>query len=267
VTTDESSVNAPGQPVAEELPSGSPVEALEAALGVIPPRPQLPLPRWLGPLAVCCTVGIVPWIVYLGLTLPDQQHTDHYAMAWLGFDSGMCVVLAALCYCAIKRKPATELLAAVAATLLVVDAWFDVVTSEDLDAFWLALTTALLAELPLAVICAWVAVNAERVRSRAYRRLRSRWQRAGEIARSAELDQAGTESSIVSSSCKPLTGRTRLTELTEFTELTERRAAPAWRAACARPHPSHPWGCSRGAPPRSTPARRYRGAPRARRRT
>jgi hypothetical protein len=185
---EESSANAPGKPVADELPSGSPVEALEAALGVIPPKPLLPLPRWLGPLAVCCTIGIVPWIVYLGMTLPDEQHTDHYAMAWLGFDSVMCIVLAALGYCAIRRKPATELLAAVAATLLVVDAWFDVVTSEDLSAFWLALTTAIGAELPLAFICGWVAVNAERVRQRAYRRLRGRWQRAVEIARVSGAD-------------------------------------------------------------------------------
>lgn len=179
----ESLANAPGHPVAHELPSGSPVEALEAALGVIPPKPQLPLPRWLGPLAVCCTIGIIPWIVYLGLTLPDKQHTDHYAMAWLGFDSAMCLVIAALGWCAIKRKQATGIVAAVAATLLIVDAWFDVVTSEDSKAFMLALVTALCAELPLAIICGWVAFNAERVRSRAYRRLRMRWQRAVEIAR------------------------------------------------------------------------------------
>lgn len=185
---DESAANAPGHPVASELPSGSPVEALEAALGVIPPKPHLPLPRWLGPLAVCCAIGIIPWIVYLGLTLPDKQHTDHYAMAWLGFDSVLVLVLAGLGYCALTRRPATELVAAVAATLLVVDAWFDVVTSEDSKAFWLAVTTATLAELPLALICGWVAVNAERVRSRAYRRLRLRWQRAVEIARTSAPD-------------------------------------------------------------------------------
>ena len=182
---DESLANAPGQPVAHELPSGSPVEAIQAALGVIPAKPRLPLPRWLGPLAVCCTIGIIPWIVYLGLTLPDKQHTDHYATAWLGFDSVLVIVLAALGYFAITRKPWTELVAAVAATLLVVDAWFDVVTSEDSNAFMLALLTAFAAELPLAIICGWVAVNAERVRSRAYRRLRRRWQTAVEIVQSA----------------------------------------------------------------------------------
>lgn len=189
---DESSANAPGYPVAENLPSGSPVEALEAALGVIPPKPLLPLPRWLGPLAVCCTIGIIPWIFYLALTLPDKQSTDHYALAWLGFDSVMCIVIAGLGYCAITRKPATELVAAVAATMLVVDAWFDVVTSEDGRAFVLAIFTAVVAEVPLAIICAWVAINAERVRTRAYRRLRRRWQRAVEIVRSSGGDDPET---------------------------------------------------------------------------
>jgi hypothetical protein len=171
--------------VAEELPSGSPVDALTAALGDLPAKQQLPLPRWLAPLAVCCVVGIVPWIVFLAMTLPSQANADDYDIAWVGFDSAMALVLGTLAYCAIRRKPATELIAAVAATMLVVDAWFDVVTSEGRN-LMLAILTATFGELPLAIICGWVAVNAERVRARAYRRLRLRWERAVEIVRSSE---------------------------------------------------------------------------------
>lgn len=177
-----------GEPVSAELPSGSPVEQIEAALGVIPPRPQLPLPRWLFPLALFCALGIVPWIVYLALTLPGRQRADDYDIAWVGFDCAMCVVLGALAWCALQRKPATGPVAAVAATFLVIDAWFDVVTTESGSRLTLAVLSAGLAELPLAIICAWTAVNAERVRSRAYQRLRLRWQRAVEIAHSAEMD-------------------------------------------------------------------------------
>jgi len=179
------SENAAGQPVAPELHSGSPVDAIEAALGVIPPQPSLPLPRWFGPLACCVAIGIVPWIVYLAMTLPGHQRAEDYDIAWVGFDSGMALVLAALAYCALKRKPATGPLAAVAATMLVVDAWFDIVTSEEGTKLVLAALSAAVAELPLAIICAWVAVNAERVRARAYRRLRMRWERAVEIARAS----------------------------------------------------------------------------------
>lgn len=179
------SENAAGQPVAAELHSGSPVDAIEAALGVIPPQPSLPLPRWFGPLATCVAIGIVPWIVYLALTLPGHQRAEDYDIAWVGFDSAMCVVLGSLAYCALKRKPATGPLAAVAATMLVIDAWFDIVTTEEGTRLVLAALSAAVAELPLAIICAWVAVNAERVRARAYHRLRLRWQRAVEIARAS----------------------------------------------------------------------------------
>jgi hypothetical protein len=161
----DAEANAPGRPVAPELPSGSPVETIDDALGVLPAHLQLPLPRWLAPLAVSCALGIVPWIVYLALTLPDKQRADDYALAWVGFDSALALVLAGLAYCAIKRKPATELLAGVAATML----------AE-------AVLLAVFAELPLAIICAWTAVNAERLRASAYRRLRLRWERAVEIA-------------------------------------------------------------------------------------
>jgi len=184
----------PDQPVPHDLPSGSPVEAIEAALGVIPPRPLLPLPRWLGPLAVCCVIGIVPWIVFLSLTLPGRQRAVDYDIAWVGFDSAMGVVLAVLAYCALRRKPATGPIAAVAATMLVIDAWFDIVTTDEGRQLAFAIAAAVVAELPLAVICAWVAVNAERVRARAYQRLRLRWERAVQIAHSTEVLDAPPES-------------------------------------------------------------------------
>jgi hypothetical protein len=173
------------EPPPDELPSGSPIDALEAALGVIPPKQQLPLPRWLAPLALSCVIGFIPWIVYLSMTLPSDQRTDDYDIAWVGFDSAMCLVLTVLAFLAIRRKTATGPVAAVAATMLLIDAWFDIVTAKDGGDLLLAALFAAFAEIPLAIICAWVAVNAERVRARAYRRLRSRWEHAVEIARSA----------------------------------------------------------------------------------
>jgi hypothetical protein len=174
-----------------ELPAGSPVDSIEAALGVVPKQLTLPLPRWLGPLAVCCAVGIIPWIVYLAMTLPERTRAVDYDIAWVGYDAAMCAVLAALAYCALRRKMATGAIAAVAATMLVVDAWFDVVTTDKGDHLMAAIISAAFAEIPLAIVCAWVAINAERVRARAYRSLRMRWERALEIARNGPLDAGG----------------------------------------------------------------------------
>lgn len=159
---------------------------------MLPTRQAIPLPRWLGPLALCCLIGMLPWIVYLGMTLPRKARADHYDLAWIGFDCAMWVVLAVLAITALRRHPATGPVAAVAATLLVVDAWFDVVTTDNDTQFLIALVLALTAELPLAIICAWAAVNAERIRARSYQRLRLRWERAVLIAREVGSGGAAT---------------------------------------------------------------------------
>lgn len=127
--------------------------------------PPLSLPRWIAPLAIASVVGMVPWMIYLGLTLPERSPSDHYNIAWLGFDSALCLVLAALGIAAFRRSPWTGLLAAVTAAMLLVDGWFDITTSHG-SGFVVAVVLAVCGELPLAAICALAAVHAERARSR-----------------------------------------------------------------------------------------------------
>jgi hypothetical protein len=53
-------------------------------------------------------------------------------------------------------------LAAVTGTMLVCDAWFDVVTSQSGGEMWEAVAEAALAELPLAAVCIFIVVDTER---------------------------------------------------------------------------------------------------------
>ena len=131
----------------------------------------LPLPRWVGVLAAACAVLMVPWIAYLAVELPEQARSAHYDVVWVGFDTAMFAALAGLGWCAWRRSTYTEVMAAVTATMLVTDAWFDVVTASNNMRRMEAFASALLIELPLAALCAWVAQNAERLRRRAYRQL------------------------------------------------------------------------------------------------
>jgi hypothetical protein len=172
-----------GPQAGRELPAGSPLDSAQGATGRLPQQLTLPLPRWLGPLALFCAVGLIPWMIYLAKTLPSRQRAVDYDIAWIGYDAAMAVVLAALAYCALRSKPATGAVAAVLATMLVIDAWFDIVTTDKRDQLMMAIASAVLAEIPLAIVCAWVAINAERVRTRAYGSLRMRWERAAELAR------------------------------------------------------------------------------------
>ena len=118
-----------------------------------------------------CALLLVPWIVYLAVELPQQSRTAHYDVVWVGFDIAMFAALAGLGWCAWRRSTYTEVMAAVTATMLVTDAWFDVVTANNNVRRMEAFASALLIELPLAALCAWVAQNAERLRRRAYRQL------------------------------------------------------------------------------------------------
>jgi hypothetical protein len=65
------------------------------------------------------------------------------------------------------------LVAASTATMLVLDAWFDVLTSrrEDMAS---SVASAVLAELPLAVLCGWIALHADRVAERRLHQLTRR---------------------------------------------------------------------------------------------
>jgi hypothetical protein len=162
--------------VPEELPDTSVVETVGQAIHR-DPNGAMRLPRWLAPAAICAVVGMVPWIVYLAMTLPGHARTAHYDVAWVGFDCVMLLVLAGLALAAFRRHPATGPMAAVAAAMFAIDAWFDVTTSRGGE-FLIALLLAVFAELPIALVCVWTAINAERVRERAYHDLHVRWRRA-----------------------------------------------------------------------------------------
>ncbi len=69
--------------------------------------------------------------------------------------------------------PEVGLLATVTATMLVLDAWFDVNTSSHADRMG-AVLSALFIELPLAAVCGWIALHVDQVIERRMRQLARR---------------------------------------------------------------------------------------------
>jgi hypothetical protein len=118
------------------------------------------LARWAGPAFVLCSLVLIPWTVYLGLTLPSRQLSPHYNIAWVGFDILLLVALGATGYFAIRQSRYLAVSSAAAAVLLVVDAWFDIMTSPRRQ-IPQAIVLAVLIELPLAAVCAWLSYHAE----------------------------------------------------------------------------------------------------------
>jgi hypothetical protein len=107
-------------------------------------------------------VFLVPWTLYLTFTLPSRHVTEHYDLAWVGFDIALATAFAWTAWAAVRRTRWLVPLAAVTGTMLVCDAWFDVVTSQTGGEILEAGLEAAFGELPLAAICAYVVLDVER---------------------------------------------------------------------------------------------------------
>jgi hypothetical protein len=108
------------------------------------------------------TIFLVPWALYLTFTLPSRHVTFHYDLAWVGFDVGLAAALAATAWAALRGSQWLVPFAAAAGTMLVCDAWFDIVTSHFGQELWEAIAEAALAELPLAALCGLIVYDSER---------------------------------------------------------------------------------------------------------
>ena len=104
---------------------------------------------------------MVPWTAYLFVVLPGTAPAAHFDLAWGGFDLGLVTLLAATATAAVRRSRWLAVAATATATMLVVDAWFDVMTSPRPRDLLAAVAMALLVELPLAGVCVWLAVSGQ----------------------------------------------------------------------------------------------------------
>jgi hypothetical protein len=114
-------------------------------------RPSLPV------FLVASALFLVPWSVWLASSLPCRYLSQHWGIAWAGFDTALAAALALTGVAALRHAPWLDRAAVAAATLLAADAWFDVVTSRGAAAVALATTEAVAVELPVALLCIWVA--------------------------------------------------------------------------------------------------------------
>src|SRR5207247_11471245 len=98
-------------------------------------------------------VLLLPWALFLKWRLPSHHVVSHWDTAWTGFDLVLAAALLALALCLLRRSSWTQLAAAVAGTMLLCDAWFDVLTASPGTGVSEALVEAVVAELPLAGLC------------------------------------------------------------------------------------------------------------------
>ena len=126
---------------------------------------------------VCC-VALAAWIGVLAVTLPRYYRAGGWRGAWVGFDLAELVAFAATAWAAWRGRQVLIMCLIVLATLLLCDAWFDVTLDVRTSGFLVSLLSALLIEIPLAVIAI---LAARRLLRLAIARIRSREGLAGPV--------------------------------------------------------------------------------------
>jgi hypothetical protein len=143
---------------------------------------RIPLPRWITGVLAGVAILLVPWVLYLTFTLPSRHVTFHYDLAWVGFDIALAVSLAATAWAALRGSQWLVAFAAISATMLCCDAWFDVITSHAGDDLFEAIAEAALVELPLAALCGLIVYDAERFLAATVTRFRRRAATGGRVS-------------------------------------------------------------------------------------
>ena len=109
--------------------------------------------RWAAGLLAVLGIGLLPWTLWLGLSLPSRKVAEHWDLAWVGFDLVLAAALLGTALTLVQRSPLLRSFAAGTGALLLADAWFDVVTASTSRERWFAVGLAVVAELPLAGFC------------------------------------------------------------------------------------------------------------------
>jgi len=102
-------------------------------------------------LTLCAAIGLIPWTIYLALTLPENYTAQHWQAVWVGFDVLLLMFMIATAVLGFTRHHLLTLFAFTTGVLLLCDAWFDVLTARRGDLVVSALIAAL-GELPLAAV-------------------------------------------------------------------------------------------------------------------
>ena len=113
--------------------------------------PRFALRRRLSLLVVIggCVV-LAGWIAVLMLTLPRHYTAAHWRGAWVGFDFALLAAFAATAWASLRERQVLIICLTVTGTLLICDAWFDVILDLGTRDIWMSVASAVFAELPLA---------------------------------------------------------------------------------------------------------------------
>lgn len=129
----------------------------------------LHIPTWAALVYGAAGAILIPWTYQLAHELPERHLSGHWNAAWVGFDSFMIVLLLATAILALSKSIYVVLTGSALGTVLLIDAWFDIVTAKAGSEQRGAILFALIIELPLALLTFYLAIFATHRFERKYK--------------------------------------------------------------------------------------------------
>jgi hypothetical protein len=115
--------------------------------------PTLRRRRQLGLLVLMgCCIFLAVWIAILMLELPRQFTASHWRGVWVGLDIAELAGFAATAWASWRQRQVLIFCMVFTGTLLLGDAWFDLVLDYGSSGFTMSVLSAVFAELPLALL-------------------------------------------------------------------------------------------------------------------
>jgi hypothetical protein len=102
-------------------------------------------------MTVCC-VGLAGWIAILILTLPGRYTSSDWRAVWVGLDIAELLGFAGTAWAAWHQRQVVIFFMIITGTLLLCDAWFDLALDYGSSGFTESVLSAVLAEIPLALL-------------------------------------------------------------------------------------------------------------------
>jgi hypothetical protein len=113
------------------------------------------LPRWVVAFFLGGAVVLIPWDVLM-FSVPQVVNVPkHWVLVWGGFDCFLILGFGVTAFRLMTRSPRGAVTAAMTGTMLLIDAWFDVLTTRH-GGLMVSILMAVFAEIPCAVICFYV---------------------------------------------------------------------------------------------------------------
>ncbi len=115
------------------------------------------LPKIMGSLYGVGAVALAIWTIGLAYNLPTRHIVRHWDLAWVGFDVLIGSTMLLTGFFAVRRSGYIILSSGALGSLLLTDAWFDILMSRPGVESHRAIFYAVFIELPIAIFSFFIA--------------------------------------------------------------------------------------------------------------